>query len=203
LLCFACIVLLLAAPAAAAPVLRSADIHVVLRSPTACDVTMAITVDGASEIEHRVEVLGDDQISLGSTRNAQRVGDIRTIGPTQSLMLRAEQGPYQFTYQARLADDRAYRCPMWLPTIATDGQSKSVRIRVEIPASSIVAGSMPAFVWTGTQGAATLGHVPAFVRVRYGSAGEARPWDISRVMDASAVIVFVIASAWWVWRRKR
>ena len=42
--------------ALAAPVLRSADIHITIASHTACEVRMAVTIDGASEIDHRVEM---------------------------------------------------------------------------------------------------------------------------------------------------
>ena len=48
--------------ASAAPVLREADVDIVVTSPTACEVTIALTVDGALEIDHRVEMFGDGRV---------------------------------------------------------------------------------------------------------------------------------------------
>ena len=61
---------------------------------------------------------------------------------------------------------------------------------------------MPTFAWTGTQGSATLPHLPAFVIVPYAAAGGSRPWDVSRVMDAVAIGTLVFASAVWLRRQK-
>ncbi len=171
---------------------------------------MALNVEGASNIEHRVDAppspnggFGAHVVDLVHVQGAEQVGEIRTIGRTRSLVLRPAQPSYAFRYRAEQSEDRAYRCPMWLPTVATDGTSRTVRLGVDLPSSVVPAGSMPAFTWTGTHGSATLGHVPAFVRVPYASPGEARALDIAQVMDAAAIVVFAGASALWVWRRRR
>src|SRR6266566_3827343 len=50
--------------AIAAPVLRSADLEITVTSPTSCEVAMALAVEDASEIEHRIEALEGSRIEL-------------------------------------------------------------------------------------------------------------------------------------------
>ena len=188
------------AVALAAPVLREAEVQITFTSPTSCEVVIALTVDGAAQVEHRLDAEDAELIGM---RGATQLSAVRAIGRTQSLVLTPTGGAYQFQYRVRVPDTFAYRCPIWLPTVPTDGQSKAVRIRVELPATASPGSSLPAFNWTGTKGAAVLGHLPAFVRVPYATGGEARPWDIGALMDAATGIVFVGASVIWIWRRKR
>ncbi len=161
---------------------------------------MALNVEGASEIEHRVEALAIDLVDV---QGAAPVGEPRTIGRTRSLVLRPTAASYELRYRATQSDERAYRCPMWLPTTPTDGISRTVRFLVDVPASATPGGSMPAMAWTGTRGTTTLGHVPAFVRVPFALGGDPPGWDVARVMDAAAVVVFAGASGLWIWRRRR
>jgi hypothetical protein len=187
----------------AAPVLRSADLRITVTSPTSCEVTMALAIDGGSDIDHRIESLDGGRIELAVIRGARQVDDVRAIGRTRSLVLRPDAASYEFGYRAEQPQGRAHRCPIWLPAVPTDGRSKAVRIEVHLPAAAIPAASMPAFTWTGGRGAVTLGHVPAVVIVPYTAEGEARGWGIDSLMDAFAVAVFAGATAVWAWRARR
>ena len=186
-------------PAAAAPVLRAADVQVGFTSPASCEVSLRVTIEGAAKVEHRVE----GRIELLAVTGARQLGDIRSIGRTESLVLQPAQVSYELRYRATMIADRAHRCPIWLPTVPADGQSRAVVLRVELPPGTVPGRSMPAFTWTGPAGTATLGHLPAFVHVPFVRDGEAHAWEIGRVMDGVALTVFAGASAWWVWRRKR
>jgi hypothetical protein len=192
-----------ASTAIAAPVLRSADLQITITSPTSCDVAMALTVDGASEIEHRIEAFGGSRVELVDVRGARQVGDVRSIGVTRSLVLRPDQAAYGFHYRTVQPAARLDRCPIWLPTVSTDGRSRTVRLQIDLPPAAVAESSMPAFSWTGAHGVATLGHLPAFVRVPYAREGEPRRWSIGTLMDALAIAVFAIATAVWTWRLRR
>ena len=164
---------------------------------------MTLTVEGSREIDHRVEVFSGGSADLVDVRGARPVGDVRSIGRTRSLVLQPGQPTYGFRYRATQPDDFAGRCPIWLPAVPTDGRSRAVSIRLQLPPGSIAGHSMPSFEWTGTRGLARLGHLPAFVRLAYAADGEAPGWGIGRVMDAVAVLVFAAATAIWAWRRRR
>jgi hypothetical protein len=196
--------------AIAAPVLRSADIEIAIASPTSCEVTMTLVIEGAPEIEHRVDAPAG--VELISVQGARQIGELRTIGTTQSLVLRPDAASYTFRYHVQEPRDRAYRCPMWLPTVPADGLSRAVRFQIALPSSAVPGNSMPAFTWNGSRGSTTLGHIPAFVRAPFGQAGDARGlagrslgegWDVARLMDTAAVVVFAGASALWLLRRRR
>jgi hypothetical protein len=192
-----------ASAAIAAPVLQSADLQITITSPTSCDVVVALTVDGVSEIEHRIEAFEGSRIELVGIRGARQVGDVRTIGVTQSLLLRPDQAAYGFHYRAVQSAPRQHRCPIWLPTVPTEGRSRTVRLQIDLPPAAVAGSSMPALTWTGAHGVATLGNLPAFVRVPYARAGEARQWAIGRVMDALAIAAFATAAAVWTWRLRQ
>jgi len=194
---------LIASAAIAAPVLRNADVHITVTSPTSCEVRIALTVDGIREIDHRVDAAAASRTELIETRGAQRVGEVRAIGRTQSLVLRPDQPAYEFSYRVRQPEDLRDRCPIWLPAVPADGRSRAVRLQVELPPGTRPGGSMPAFAWSGNQGSARLGHLPAFVRVPYAPEGVTPGWSIGSIMDAVAVLAFAVASAVWAWRRRR
>jgi hypothetical protein len=187
----------------AAPVLRSADVKITVTSPSSCDVTMALTIDGGSDVDHRIASFEGSRIELGAIRGARQVDDVRVIGRSQSLVLRPDAASYEFGYRAEQSQGREHRCPIWLPAVPTDGRSRAVRIEVDLPSAAIPAASMPAFTWTGGRGAATLGHVPAVVIVPYTPQGEARGWGIDSMMDAFAIALFAAATAAWAWRARR
>ena len=196
--CFLCA----AAPVRAA-VLRSADVQIIMASPTSCLVTMRLTVDDATEVEHRIEILEGTRVELVGVHGARQVDNVPTIGRTLSLVLRSEQAPYEFSYRIAVPISAAHRCPIWLPTVPTDGRSRAVRLQTELPAGSAPGTSMPPFTWNGTQGVATLGHLPAVVRVPYTAAGQRPGWTLASVMDGLAVAVFAAATAVWTWRVRR
>lgn len=188
----------------AAPVLREAAVDVAITSPTTCDVTMTVTIDGAAEVEHRIQSFGSpEDVQLISIGQAGQVGAIRAVGRTQALVLRPQGDAYRVSYRVRQTAERATRCPIWLPTVPTDGRSRAVRLRVTLPADAVPGSSMPALQWAGRTGSATLGHLPAFVRAPYTLPGEPKPWDIAGRMDTVTVVVFAAASAIWAWRRRR
>jgi hypothetical protein len=196
-------VLIASSAALAAPVVRSADLTIIVTSPTSCEVTMVLAIDGGSDIDHRIEAFEGSRIELAAVRGARRVGDVRSIGRTQSLVLQPEAASYELSYHAAQPADREYRCPIWLPAVPTDGRSRAVRLDVELPAAVTPAASMPAFTWTGVHGTATLGHIPAIVRIPYGAPGDARGWGINAMTDAVAIAVFAVATAIWTWRARR
>ena len=187
----------------AAPVLRSADLKIAVTSPTSCEVTMSLAVDGGSDIDHRIETFEGSRIELEAVRGARQVDRVRAIGRTQSLVLRPDAETYELRYRAQQPPGRAHRCPIWLPVVPTDGRSRAVRLEVDLPASTAPGASMPAFTWTGPHGAAALANLPAVVRIPFTSPGEARGWGIDSVMDALAIVVFAGATALWTWRARR
>lgn len=199
-------------PAIAAPLLRSADIRLIVTSPTSCEVTMALTLEGATEVDHRIEAFeearsaggadGVNGVELLALAHAQQIAR-RAIGRTYSLVLRPEQPSYELRYRVRQPESRRDRCPIWLPAVPTDGQPRSVRLQIALPSQAVPGTSLPTFAWTGSHGSTMLGHVPAFVLVRYGSAGESRGWDVAQAMDATAIAVFAGGSLVWAWRRRR
>ena len=187
----------------AAPVLRSADLTITVTSPTSCEVTMALAVEGGSDVDHRIETFEGSRIELAAIRGARQVDDVRAIGRTLSLVLRPDAGSYEFSYHSVQPAGREHRCPIWLPAVPTDGRSRAVRLEVDLPAETTPGTSMPAFTWTGAHGAATLGHLPAVVRIPYTPAGEARGWGIDSMMDALAIALFAAATVVWTWRARR
>jgi hypothetical protein len=119
-------------------------------------------------------------------------------------MLRPTTGSYHLRYTALLPQHRAYRCPLWLPTIPADGQSRAIAIHVELPAGAVPgADSMPAMTWSERRGEATLGHLPVFLYVPFTAEGVTAPWSVSRTVDAFTIAIIVFASAVWMWMRKR
>jgi hypothetical protein len=185
----------------AAPRLTAADVFIAIDSPTSCEVTLKLAVDGAAEIEHRIEAPDGSRVELLEVRDARPAGAVQTIGRTQSLVVRPDGSGYRLRY--RVLQHAADRCPIWLPIAPADGRSRAVRIAVELPSGSGADDSMPAFQWTGARGETTIGHLPSIVRVAYGPADQRRAWSITRVMDALAIVVFAGASAAWTWRLRR
>ena len=192
-----------AASAAAAPVVTTAAIRIVVTSPASCEVTMALRLEGAGEIEHRIESFDGSSAEILELRGARNVGEARLVGRTRGLTLQLDRPDYQLRYRATQSADRADRCPLWIPAAATTGQLGQVQIDVQLPDGSRPGGSMPALAWTGSIGTTAIAHVPAFVRVPYFVAGEAARWDVLQVMDAVTVAVFAAASGIWLWRRRR
>jgi hypothetical protein len=185
------------------PVVRSADLRIIVTSPRSCDVTMVLAIDGGGDIDHRIEAFEGTHIELAAVRGARHVNGVRTIGRTHSLVLQPEAGSYEFSYHAVQPADREYRCPIWLPAVPTDGRSRAVRLEVDLPVTATPAASMPAFTWTGAHGTTALGHIPAIVRIPYASPGEARGWGINSIIDALAIAVFAGATAIWTWLARR
>jgi hypothetical protein len=172
----------------------------VLTSPTTCDVAIIVTAEGAEQIDHRIEAAHVDIVDV---IGARRVGDVHSIGRTQSLVLQPERPTYELHYRAEQSTTKTARCPVWLPNIASDGVSRAVTLTVDLPAGSVPGSTMPGFTWTGTRGVATLGHLPAFAHVPFAPEGDAPPWGIGPTMDAIGVFLILLGIATWLWRWKR
>jgi hypothetical protein len=202
---FGCgIAVLLLAPfaAAAAPAVREAEVRVVFASPTSCTVDLALTVD-AVEVEHRIDVAEGADIHLLGVAGARVVGEPTDVGRTRALVVEPGTGRYSLRYAASQPPHRAGRCPLWIPTIPTEGRGRRVRIVVRIPEGATARGTMPSFDWAGGEGTAAIGHLPAFVRVPHALPGEPVPWDMARVMDGVSIAALALASLAWARRSRR
>jgi hypothetical protein len=192
----------LAAPAAAAPVLRGADAAVEFTAPTACAVRLRVTIDGVSApIEHRLEHLSDAVATLDGV-DGGRAEPQGAVGRTLVARITPAGPAYTLRYRVTQPPAGAFRCPIWLPTTPADGRSRGVRLTVTVPTTAAPAGTFPAFAWTGRTGIATLGHLPAFARVPYTGADVDVPWNLARLMDGVSLGVLAAASMLW-WRRSR
>jgi hypothetical protein len=197
---------LLAIPpaAAAAPVLRTADVRIAFTSPTACEVTMTLEVAGASPVEHRLELLEGASVEAVEVAGGAS-GPSRDIGRTRALEVTpdaAAGGAYTLRYRVRQSAARPYRCPLWLPAAPTTGRDRPVRLSATLPEGTVSTGGMPAFTWQGVHGQTALAHLPAFVVVPFAAPAEGRAWDVSRVMDVAALGTLAAASLFWAIRRK-
>jgi hypothetical protein len=189
-------------PSAAAPILRSADVSIRIPSPTSCEVSMTLVVEGASAIDHRLESPAGVTVDELRIVGARATSEPQAIGSTRSLVLTPGPGAYTLSYRVQQSATRTHRCPLWLPAVPTAGVARAVTLRVDLPPESDPGNTMPRFTWSGHAGTATLAHLPAFVLVPYSAAGGPAAWDVSTVMDVAAVFMFVVASALWVWRRR-
>lgn len=174
-----------------------------MTSHTTCDVTIALRLDGATEIEHRIEAFDGSSVTVDDITGGQVMGEPRTIGRTRSLMVRIDRPDYELRYRAVQPADRQDRCPLWVPVVPTSGRLGAVRIAVSLPEGSRPAAAMPTLSWSGAAGEAIASHVPAFVRVSYAAPGESPSWNLLAVMDGLAVAVLLAASGLWLWRARR
>lgn len=188
---------------AATPTVRSARVTVAVTSPSTCDVSMALTVDGGSPVEHRLQAFGGTKVELTALRGARQLGDVRTVGQTHAILIEPDDPEYLLAYHVSLPADFQYRCPLWLPIVPTTGRPGAVQLDVDIPAGSRSGDTLPAFAWAGTHGTASLAHLPAAVRTTYGPADSRRGWTLARTMDAVTLAVFAASSLVWLWRVKR
>lgn len=184
----------------AAPVVADADVQVTFLSPTSCTVALAVSVD-SDTVEHRIEIADGAEVALLRIVGARQVGETKDVGRTRALVLEPDADRYSLDYEVTQPANRAGQCPLWIPTVPTAGRERVVQITVRLPPGATAGGTMPSFVWTGEEGTALIGHLPAFVRVPYGLPGEPRPWNIARLMDAVAVVTLLAATALWTRRR--
>lgn len=185
----------------AAPVVTDADVRVTFLSPTSCTVALALHVEG-DIVEHRIERADGAEVELLDVSGARRVGDAEDVGRTRALVLEPAVDRYSLTYRVTQPSNRAGRCPLWIPTVPTTGRGRTVHITVQVPRGATARGTMPSFAWAGDEGTATIGHLPAFVRVPYAMPGEPLPWNVARIMDATAVATLLVATAAWTRRRR-
>lgn len=211
----AALCLFLSPHVAAGAVLREARIEIAFTSARVCEVNAAFMVGAGEpvEVEHRLLLLEGAAVALSA---ADADAGLRpsappvAVGYSRSLLVKlpaAGVHTYSLHYQVSQPEAGAYRCPIWLPTTATDGRSHEIYIQVTLPAGAVPeGGGLPAFAWDDRQGVARTGHVPSFVRVPFHLAGEtagAGGVNVARLMDAIALTVVAIGSALFVWRRRR
>jgi len=192
-------------------VLRAADVRITIASRTSCDVRLSVTIDGATEIEHRLAIADGDSRPRVDVEGATLIEPVRDVGTTASLRLRPAGGSYALHYSVQhqaplrigFPESVRDRCPIWLPTIPTDGRSRVVRITIELPPGTTAGATMPAFTWNDAVGTASLGHLPSIVRVPYAASGETMPWSLPAAIDRLAIGTFAVATAAWIWRVRR
>jgi hypothetical protein len=193
-----------ASPASAAPpVLRSADVQIAMTAPTTCEVVLSVAIDNVPEVvEHRLELLDGATATLVDSASAVTAPP-RAVGRTQALIVRSPPPSYALRYRVQQPPAGAFRCPLWLPTTPADGRSRAVRLTARVPDGARPAGTMPAFVWNSGVGTATLGHLPAFVRLPFEADGIRTPWNLARLMDGVSIAVLAGASLVWLQRTRR
>lgn len=191
-----------AALLAAAPVLTAADVQVVVTSPLACAVTLAVTIDGAPPtVEHRLAMLEGGRATLDGLDGAA-AGPPEAVGRTLALQVTPSSPTYTLRYRVMQPESGAFRCPVWLPVMPADGRSRAVRVTATLPPGTEAVGTFPAFAWGGATGTTTLGHLPAFVRLPFAGADVEPPWNLAALMDRVSLGVLAAASLLW-WRRSR
>ncbi|HSC26603.1 MAG TPA: hypothetical protein VLD67_04975 [Vicinamibacterales bacterium] len=195
----------------AEPLLRQADVRIVLSSPTSCEVTAVFSIDDADPpgIEHRIRAPRGVEVDLLAAGNVPVDSrDVRRQGATLSYVVPSGESPrqtYELRYRVSHATDWAYHCPIWLPAVPTDGRSRDVRLQVDLPPDAVPSGgSLPALTWSDGRGSTTIGHLPSFVRVPFSIRGQAPApvRDLSSTMDAVAIVVLASASLAFFWRRR-
>jgi hypothetical protein len=196
---------------AAAPVLRRATLEAAFTTATSCEVTAAFTIAGDSEspVEHRLHTGEGATVELLDRPATAAMAAPEAGGRANVLHvpLSESETAYVIRYRVAQGDAAAYRCPLWLPTVPTDGRSRDIQIRVTLPSGAEPAGGgFPMLQWSAGEAMTTLGHVPTFVHVPFHRAGETSAllsWDIRRVMDATALVLLAIGMIAFAWRRKR
>ena len=203
---------LAAAPgAAAADVLQQAQVRIALTDAVTCEVVVsfAVALDRPGNVEHRLQRLDGSRLDLIGVTGASHVAPVRSVGTTEALTLSfpaAGVHRYEVRYRVAQSEQWAYRCPVWLPTVAADGRSRNVEIEVVLPPDARPAsGTFPVLRWEGRTGRTTLANVPAFLRLPYEAPSETRrpPADLGRLMDIAAVGMLIAGTALWIVRRRR
>lgn len=191
-------------------VLREVTFDVVFTSPVQCRVTATVAVDADDLIEHRLVVSQEVEARVTHIDGSVALDDSTTAVDRARVVRLRPQAPgaqrYRIGYEVT-STASAYRCPLPVPSIPLDGRSQAVTVRVVLPDGAVPAGgALPAFTWHGHEGTARLHHIPAFVRVPFGTDGPpsgAGGVDITRVMDMVAIGALAAATGLFVWRRRR
>ena len=153
--------------AVAAPVLRGAEVRVEFQSPTACVVELTVNVEGAAQVEHRVEVVDGARVELSEIRGAAQIGECADGRAHARARGAAGRAPtYTLRYAVEQPPSSAGRCPLWIPgcaggrPIAGGGASRADPCRRD-------RRPAPCRGWRGwaTRASATLGP-PAGLRAR-------------------------------------
>jgi len=194
------------------PIVRAADVRVVFRSPTACDLTVTYTVNGApaAGLDHRLLLYDGSGVSDVQVSGAGTADAAVPIGRSQSLVVTTggSDGPYRIAYRVSQPEGWRFRCPIWLPAAPTEPGPGGVRIRVELPPGATPLGdSFPLFDWSGGAGAATLGNVPSLIRAPFAMPGQEVSWlerrGVIRLVDFAALGVVILATGAWALARRR
>lgn len=188
--------------AQAAPVLAAASAEVRFERADVCAVALRLTVTGTTTVEHRLEVRAGTSVELLGVEGATVSSPPRDLGRTRALALTTTPAPYTINYRVTQGPGWTHRCPLWLPTIPTDGRSRAVAVAVTLPAGATPGSTMPALSWSDATGRATLAHMPAALIVPFSGVGGSSPLDVARLMDVTAVASLVVGTGWWLRRRQ-
>ena len=195
----------------AAPTLREATLKVTFINSSTCEVDAGFRVahGATATLEHRLQLFEGTSVEVLEISGATPLRPAYTSARTQVLDLQTpspDADSYRVRYRVVQLEERAYRCPLWLPTAPSDGRSLGVQVAVRLPAGATPSGGgFPAFRWAESEGVARLGHIPAFVRVPFNQAGHAaiHSWNINRLMDGTAILLLVVGMAGFIWRKRR
>jgi len=203
---------LVTARALDAAVLRSADVVVSIRSPRTCAVVVSFELETSKvdAIDHRL-MLNDGTTVENIAVTGATAGPLHRVGTTLSLPISFDRpGPQRYFvhYEAGQAETWAGRCPVWVPSAATDGLGRVVRLTVALQEGARrLSDQFPAFKWDSGRGVVSLRHVPAFLYVPTVTAGEPPSWreaiGLRRVVDVMAIVFVVVASLIWAGQRGR
>ena len=208
----ACLAGTAATAANAAPVVRAARVHAVLTSPTACDVEASYTIqaDQPASIRFTLQTFDGTQVELSAVNDATVTASlVQRTGKTTVFSTQLTGGSQTTTlrYHVTQASEWAYRCPIWLPAIPTDGRPGAVSLQVQWPTGATLTGAtLPPLQDMQTGGSSSLANIPAFVRVPYAVAGDPHPassWDVIRVLDVATVAALLGSSVLWLVVRER
>jgi hypothetical protein len=189
-----------------AATLRAARVSLDFLSNGACQVAMHLAVDTAAPVDlnHRLMVAKgttiDDLIIAGASAGRQRQAGRVLMVPIALRNMRTE---YEIRYRIGGGATPVEQCPLLLPDAPTDGISRAVVLDATIPSRSRrMREQFPAFAWESNRGRVTLGHLPAFVRVRYADDSVLPGWretlDMQRTVDVAALVILCAATVLWM-----
>jgi hypothetical protein len=201
--------IVLSAPSLEAATLESMRATVTMQADVTCTVNAAFSVrsDSDQAVVHRL-LVGDPIDAAALAVTGARAGAQGRTGRTVTMPVHVQPGITSYEVQYRTPMVAAGRCGLLVPDSPTDGVSRRIEIEVRLaPDARRLAGGFPALLWRENTGRVTLGHVPAFVLAPHANAGAPLTWretfDTRRIVDVSAVVFVLVATAVWMSRQRR
>lgn len=210
-----CLVAVVAARPAQAATLDAADARITFTAPAACRVDIAFTIatPSALAVEHRLLVDDAERVEEVSVAGGGAAADAPTRrGGARMLIVRVPgrgRHTYRLGYRVVRPAAARHRCPLWLPTVPTQGRDRRITLTVALPdGAAPLAGAFPRLAWHDGTGSAVLAHLPAFVRVPFAVPGEPPPslaasLGVDRVVEIVTVGLLGAATAIWFRMRRR